>query len=50
MESSECIIAINKNDMAPIFEVSDLDIVGNVKIIILKLIEAVKKYKAAKEV
>ena len=50
MESSECIIAINKNDTAPIFEVSDLGIVGDVKIIIPKLIEAVKKYKAAKEV
>lgn len=50
MESSECIIAINKNDTAPIFEVADLGIVGDVKIIIPKLIEAVKKYKAAKEV
>ncbi|MDR2356379.1 MAG: electron transfer flavoprotein subunit alpha/FixB family protein [Clostridiales Family XIII bacterium] len=47
MEGSECVIAINKNDTAPIFDVSDLGIVGDVKAIVPKLIEAVKKYKAA---
>lgn len=45
MESSECVIAINKNDTAAIFEVSDLGIVGDVKVIIPKLIEALTKYK-----
>jgi len=46
MENSECVIAINKNDTAAIFEVSDLGIVGDVKVIIPKLIEALTKYKA----
>ena len=31
MEGSELVISINKNDTAPIFEVSDLGIVGDVK-------------------
>lgn len=39
-------IAINKNDTAAIFEVSDLGIVGDVKVIIPKLAEALEKYKA----
>ena len=43
MESSEVVISINKNDGAAIFDVSDLGIVGDVKIIIPKLIEALKK-------
>lgn len=46
MENSECVIAINKNDTAAIFEVADLGIVGDVKVIIPKLIEALEKYKA----
>ncbi|HIU26726.1 MAG TPA: electron transfer flavoprotein subunit alpha/FixB family protein [Candidatus Copromorpha excrementigallinarum] len=45
MENSECVIAINKNDSAAIFEVSDLGIVGDVKVIIPKLTEALQKYK-----
>ena len=45
MENSECVIAINKNDTASIFEVADLGIVGDVKVIIPKLIEALAKYK-----
>ena len=49
MESSECVIAINKNDTAPIFDVSDLGIVGDVKVVVPKLIEALKKYKEATE-
>ena len=49
MEGAECVIAINKNDTAPIFDVSDLGIVGDVKVIIPKLTEAIKKYKAANE-
>ena len=48
MENSELIISINKNDTAPIFEVSDLGIVGDVKAIMPKLAEAIKKYKATK--
>lgn len=49
MEGSEYVIAINENDTAPIFDVADLGIVGDVKVIIPKLIEALKKYKAANE-
>ena len=47
MESSECVIAINKNDTAAIFEVADLGIVGDVKVIIPKLIDALAKYQEA---
>ena len=43
MESSEVVISINKNDGAAIFDVSDLGIVGDVKTIVPKLIEALKK-------
>jgi electron transfer flavoprotein alpha subunit len=49
MEGSECVIAINKNDTAPIFDVADVGIVGDVKVIIPKLTEALKKYRAANE-
>ena len=43
--NSECVISINKNDTAAIFDVSDLGIVGDVKVIIPKLIDALTKYK-----
>jgi electron transfer flavoprotein alpha subunit len=46
MEGSDLIIAINKNDTAPIFDIADLGIVGDVNAIVPKLTEAVKKYKA----
>jgi electron transfer flavoprotein alpha subunit len=49
MEGSEYVIAINKNNTAPIFDVADLGVVGDVKVIIPKLTEALKKYKAANE-
>lgn len=48
MEGSDLIISINKNDTAPIFDVSDLGIVGDVKVIVPKLTEALAKYKEAK--
>jgi electron transfer flavoprotein alpha subunit len=48
MENSELVISINKNDTAPIFEVSDLGIVGDVKVILPKLADAIRKYKTAK--
>lgn len=48
MENSELVISINKNDTAAIFSVSDLGIVGDVKVIIPKLTEALKKYNAEK--
>jgi len=42
MQSSENIVAINKDSNAPIFEFSDLGIVGDLNKIIPKLTEAVK--------
>lgn len=47
MEGSKLIISINKNSSAPIFDISDLGIVGNVEVILPKLIEALKDYKTA---
>lgn len=48
MESSEVVISINKDENAEIFNVSDLGVVGDVKVILPKLIEAIKKVKAEK--
>ena len=48
MESSEVVISINKDTNAAIFSVSDLGVVGDVKVILPKLIEAIKKVKADK--
>ncbi|MCD8036483.1 MAG: electron transfer flavoprotein subunit alpha/FixB family protein [Clostridiales bacterium] len=48
MESSEVVISINKDDNAAIFGVSDLGVVGDVKVILPKLIEAIKKVKEEK--
>lgn len=46
MENSGTIIAINKNDTAPIFAVADLGIVGDANVILPKLKEAIQKAKA----
>lgn len=48
MEGSEYIVAIDKNDSAPIFDVADLGIVGNVDSLLPKLTEAIKQYKEEK--
>jgi electron transfer flavoprotein alpha subunit len=45
MQSSENIVAINKDPNAPIFEFSDLGIVGDLNKIVPKLTEAVKAKK-----
>ena len=47
MENSNVVIAINKNETAPIFDVADLGIVGDVHTILPRLNEAVKNAKAA---
>jgi electron transfer flavoprotein alpha subunit len=47
MQSSENIVAINKDANAPIFEFSDLGIVGDLNKIVPKLTEAVKAKKGA---
>jgi electron transfer flavoprotein alpha subunit len=46
MQSSENIVAINKDSNAPIFEFSDLGIIGDLNKILPKLTEAVKAKKA----
>ena len=48
MQEAECIIAINKNDTAPIFEVADYGICGDLFKVTPMLIEAIKAAKAAK--
>jgi electron transfer flavoprotein alpha subunit len=45
MQSSENIVAINKDSNAPIFEFSDLGVVGDLNKIVPKLTEAVKAKK-----
>ena len=47
MQSSENIVAINKDSNAPIFEFSDLGIVGDLNKIMPKLTEAVKAKRGA---
>ena len=48
MQDSECIIAINKNETAPIFEIADYGICGDLFKVTPLLIEAVRAAKAAK--
>jgi electron transfer flavoprotein alpha subunit len=48
MQESECIIAVNKNDTAPIFEVADYGICGDLFKVVPELIESIKAAKAAK--
>ena len=48
MEESDIIIAINKDESAPIFEVADYGIVGDLNKIVPMLTEQIKAAKAAK--
>ena len=46
MESSECIIAINKDASCPMMKIADLGIVGDLHEIVPKLTAAIKAYRA----
>ena len=48
MQDSECIIAVNKYENAPIFEAADYGICGDLFKVVPQLIEAIKAAKAAK--
>jgi len=48
MQDSECIIAVNKNEAAPIFEIADYGITGDLFKVVPELIESIKAAKAAK--
>ncbi|MDO4546408.1 MAG: electron transfer flavoprotein subunit alpha/FixB family protein [Bacillota bacterium] len=45
MDGAKCIIAINSSPTAPMFNIADLSVIGNVKIIVPELIDALKRYK-----
>jgi len=46
VSSSKCIVAINKDNEAPIFEAADYGVIGDAHQVLPALIEAVKKFKA----
>lgn len=48
MQDSECIIAVNKNDTAPIFDVASYGIVGDLFKVTPMLIDAIKAAQAGK--
>ena len=48
MEGADYIVAVDKNDGAPIFDIADLGVVGNVDTLLPKLAEAIKEYKEGK--
>jgi len=47
MQSSDCIIAVNKNPDAPIFDVADYGIVGDLYKVIPMMVEEVRKVREA---
>jgi electron transfer flavoprotein alpha subunit len=49
MEDSDLIIAVNKSEDAPIYDVADLGVVGDINQIVPKLTELIKREREAKE-
>ena len=49
MEDSDLIIAVNKDDGAPIFDVADLGVVGDLNAIVPKIEELVRKERELSE-
>jgi len=50
MEGSEFILAINKDASCPMMKAADLGIVGDLKVIVPKLTEAIREYKKNQQV
>ena len=48
MQDSECIVAVNKNDAAPIFDCADYGICGDLFKVVPMMIEAIRAEKAGK--
>ena len=48
MQDSGCIVAVNKNETAPIFEIADYGICGDLFKVVPMMIETIKAAKAAK--
>lgn len=46
VSSSKCIVAINKDKEAPVFESADYGVIGDVQIILPELVKAVKTFKS----
>jgi electron transfer flavoprotein alpha subunit len=46
LSSTDIIVAINKDPEAPIFEIADFGIVGDIFTVLPEVIEAVKKIQA----
>lgn len=50
MEDSEFIIAINKDETCPMMKLADLGVQGDLNVIVPKLTEAIKAYKASQTI
>ena len=50
MENSAFIIAINQDETCPMMQLADLGIQGDLKVIIPRLTEAVRAYKARQDI